>query len=172
MTDRDVESHMPWCHRMSRSKKFDDLDPDDIFSAAMDSAWVACTSAPDVAIGQWKRKLFKRRVFDLRNRNKSVRMRRMCRAFGHEPADKREPEPLEIVCAIETVERLLEVQEAAGDNYAEPCSACGTTGGHGRSGGLKPRRTHGMCHSCYNKKRLSEIAISKQASRLFEGGVP
>ena len=146
---------------MAYARHFHDLDPDDVFSIAMEAAWKS-VRLPDVQqIIPTRNLIFKRHIHDLRRAIwAQKRTPRRCRSLGQDDQGEDEPvidpsssEPLDILCAHEELAPQIAFLEAHGYPPAPPCSHCGTLGGLIRHDGTAPRRTAGLCHRCYQLTR-------------------
>lgn len=171
MDARNLHDHLEWCRKMSRSWKFVDLDRDDVFSTALVSAWKALDCAELKHIIPLRNRIFRKDIHDLR-RHIYARKRspRHCHHFSHDEKDDGEDfrdrsldNPLDILIARETVAPLAAFLEAHGYPPSPPCVRCGTLGGMVRGDGTSPRRTEGLCHTCYQKTWNARRRHAKQS---------
>ena len=160
MDARNLNTHLEWCRKMANSRNFIDLDRDDVFSVALVAAWKSSATTTGPRIIPLRNTIFRRDINDLRRYVWSQkRSSGRCRSFyrneeedGEGFQDRTLDNPLDILCARETVAPLLRFLEEHGYPPAAPCTGCGTLGGLVRSDGTCPRRTEGLCHKCYQKE--------------------
>ena len=159
MNARNLNDHLDWCRKMAHSKNFIDLDRDDVLSLSMVAAWQSLDCPQSQQIVPLRNTIFKKDINDLR-RHVWARKRSpsRCRHFyqnedvdGEGFPDRSQDDPLDILIARETVAPLVQFYEEHGYPPAAPCAGCGTLGGLVRSDGTCPRRTDGLCHSCYQR---------------------
>lgn len=150
------EEQLDWIRRASRGRGGDyPIDRDDLRSAAWEALWIAWQLQPACVIAYAivafiklrsnliRRSYVHRKVFNILDLGEYV----------HLFQDEASTDPLLVLMA----------QEQAGRQWEGPaCKLCGTLYGKGRVKSPKiPRRIHGLCYACDQRRRRIDRALKE-----------